>query len=256
MSLKLCAIASGSKGNCCYVSDGATDILIDLGISVMRAEQCLKALGVNPDNVTLLVTHAHFDHISGIKRFCKKHTGVKVLCQKEVAKGLQQAEGIVPTVSPLSFGIGNMSVTALSVSHDVPCFGYVISDGVHSVAVVTDIGRVSVEQLNALSSCGIVMLESNHDVDMLKANPRYDYRLKTRILSDSGHLSNADCAAACAYLAGCGVKRFILAHLSEENNKPELAIKTVARSIAETGVCDVYVTAAKQDAMSGLYEIC
>ena len=256
MSLKLCAIASGSKGNCCYVSDGATDILIDLGISLTRAEQCLKVLGVDPDKVTLLVTHAHFDHISGIKRFCKKHTGVKVLCQKEVAKGLQQAEGIVPTVSPRSFSLGNLSVVALPVSHDVPCFGYIISDGVHSVAVVTDIGRVSAEQMNALSACGIVMLESNHDVDMLKANPRYDYRLKMRILSDNGHLSNVDCAAACAYLAANGVKRFILAHLSEENNKPELAIKTVARSIAETGMCDVCVTAAGQNAMSGLYEIC
>ncbi|MCH5154361.1 MAG: MBL fold metallo-hydrolase [Clostridiales bacterium] len=256
MSLKICAIASGSKGNCCYVSDGATDILIDLGISATRAERCLKVLGVDPDSVTVLITHAHSDHVNGLKTFCKKHPSAKVICQREVSGGVISATAVLPTVENRTFNLGNISVTALAVSHDVPCFGYIISDGVHSVAVVTDIGRVSAEQMNALSACGIVMLESNHDVDMLKANPRYDYRLKQRILSDQGHLSNVDCAAACAYLAGNGVKRFMLAHLSEENNKPELAIKTVARSIAETGVCDVCVTAAKQDAMSGLYEIC
>lgn len=256
MSLKICALASGSKGNCCYVSDGATDILIDMGISATRAEQCLKVLGVNPENVTVLVTHAHTDHVNGLKIFCKKHKGVKVVCQKEVEGGVVNATAVLPLVQNRTFSVGNISVTALPVSHDVPCFGYVVSDGTRSVAVVTDIGRVSVEQMNALSSCGIVMLECNHDVSMLKANPRYDYWLKQRILSEKGHLSNADCAAACAYLAGNGVKRFILAHLSEENNKPELAINTVKSSIAETGAEGVTVTAAKQDAMSGLYEIC
>ena len=255
MSLKICALASGSKGNCCYVSDGTTDILIDLGISATRAEKCLSVLGVNPDNVRILITHSHSDHVSGLKTFCKRHAGVTVFCQKEVAKDVENTCA-APIVAERSFRLGNISVTALPVSHDVPCFGYVVSDGAHSVAVVTDIGRVSIEQMDALSSCGIVMLECNHDVDMLKANPRYDYWLKRRILSDNGHLSNVDCAAACAYLAGQGVKRFILAHLSEENNNPELALNVVTSSIAETGVSGVRVTAAKQNAMSGLYEIC
>ncbi|MCH5156040.1 MAG: MBL fold metallo-hydrolase [Clostridiales bacterium] len=256
MSLKICCLASGSKGNCCYVSDGTTDILIDLGISATRAEKCLSVLGVNPDNVRILVTHAHSDHINGLKIFCKKHGSVKVVCQKEVAEAVARAEGIAPLVAQRTFRVGDMNVTALPVSHDVPCFGYVVSDGAHSVAVITDIGRVSVEQMNALSSCGIVMLECNHDVEMLKANPRYEYRLKKRILSDCGHLSNSDCATACAYLASNGVKRFILAHLSEENNTPDLAVNTVSSSIADAGVTDFRITAAKQDAMSGLYEIC
>ncbi|MDE5563039.1 MAG: MBL fold metallo-hydrolase [Clostridiales bacterium] len=256
MSLQFCVIASGSKGNCCYVSDGTTDILIDLGISATRAEKCLGVLGVNPDNVRILVTHSHSDHIGGLKIFCKKHGGAKVICQKEVIGAVAQAEDITPLVAPRNFRVGGMYVTALPVSHDVPCFGYVVSDGTHSVAVVTDIGTVSMSQLNALSACGIVMLESNHDVEMLKANPRYSAPLKRRILSDNGHLSNVDCASACAYLAGNGVKRFILAHLSEENNDPELAVKTVMGSIADAGVSDFRVTAAKQDAMSGLYEVC
>ncbi|MDE6293734.1 MAG: MBL fold metallo-hydrolase [Clostridiales bacterium] len=256
MALKFCVLASGSKGNCCYVSDGTTDILIDMGISATRVEKCLSVLGVNPDTVRVLITHAHSDHINGLKIFCKKHVLAKVICQKEVAPAVAREQGISPLVAPRSFRVGDMRVTALPVSHDVPCFGYVVSSGEHSVAVVTDIGAVSVEQMNALSACGIVMLESNHDVDMLKVNPRYNAMLKRRILSEHGHLSNVDCAAACAYLAGHGVKRFVLAHLSEENNNPELAISTVTSSIADAGVDGVVVTAAKQDAMSGLYEIC
>ena len=230
--------------------------MIDLGISATRAERCLSVLGVNPDALNILVTHAHTDHVNGLKAFCKKHARAKVVCQKEVADGVKCATSVLPLIAERSFYVGNMLVTALPVSHDVPCFGYVVSDGVHSVAVVTDVGRVSVEQMNALSACGIVMLESNHDVAMLKANPRYDYRLKQRILSDKGHLSNADCAAACAYLASGGVKRFILAHLSEENNNPELAVKAVSSSIADAGIADAVVTAAGQDAMTGLYELC
>lgn len=256
MSLKFCVLASGSKGNCCYISDGTTDILIDMGISATRVEKCLSVLGVNPDTVRVLVTHAHSDHINGLKIFCKKHVLAKVICQREVAVAVAREQGISPLVASRSFRVGDMNVTALPVSHDVPCFGYVVSSGEHSVAVVTDIGVVSLEQMNALSSCGIVMLESNHDVDMLKVNPRYNAMLKRRILSEYGHLSNVDCAAACAYLAASGVKRFVLAHLSEENNNPELAIATVTGSIESAGVSGVAVTAAKQDAMSGLYEIC
>lgn len=256
MAIKICVIASGSKGNCCYVSDGKTDILIDMGISATRVEKCLNVLGVRPDSVKILVTHAHSDHINGLKIFCKKHVGATVICQKEVAGAVAYAEGIRPTVAERNFSVGDMSVTALPVSHDVPCFGYVVSDGAHKIAVVTDIGNVSVVQLNALCGCGIVMLESNHDVDMLKANPRYAASLKRRILSDSGHLSNADCAAACTFLAGNGVKRFILAHLSEENNSEELAIGTVSDCIAQAGIGGIAVTAAKQNAMSGLYEVC
>ena len=256
MSLRICVLASGSKGNCCYISDGNTDMLIDMGISATRVERSLNVLGVNPDGVRILVTHSHSDHINGLKIFCKKHVLAKVICQKEVAPAVASAEGISPLVAGRTFRVGSMYVTAMPVSHDVPCFGYLVSDGTHTVAVATDIGRVTADQLNALSACSIVMLESNHDIDMLKVNPHYTPVLKRRILSEHGHLSNDDCAAACAYLASNGVKRFILAHLSEENNNEQLAVNAVVSAIEGVGVTDARVTAAKQDAMSGLYEVC
>lgn len=256
MSIKICSLASGSKGNCCYVSDGRTDILIDLGISATRVEKCLSVLGVDPDGVTVVVTHSHSDHVGGLQIFCKRHPSVRVLCQPECDKLIRAAGGILPTVTSRRFDVGTLSVTALPVSHDVPCFGYIVSDGTRRAAVVTDVGTLNADQLFALGACDIVMLESNHDIDRLNANPRYSAMLKARIRSTRGHLSNADCAAACAYLASNGVKNFILAHLSEDNNDPSLAVREVENSVRETGEVGVRIVAATQSAMTGLYEAC
>lgn len=256
MGLKICSLASGSKGNCCYVSDGQTHILIDMGISATRAERCLSVLGVDANSVSVLVTHSHTDHVNGLKVFLSKHCGVHVICQKECADGIARAAGITPVIGERAVTIGTLSVTAMPVSHDVPCFGYIVSDGKNKVAVVTDVGTLDTNQLNALSGCGIVMIEANHDVARLNANPHYTPMLKARIRSSHGHLSNADCAAACAYLASNGVRNFILAHLSEENNDPELAVSEVQGSVKDAGASNFRVIAAGQNAMTGLFEVC
>lgn len=257
MSLRICSLASGSKGNCCFVSDGTTDILIDLGISAGRAQKCLSVLGVDTDKLTVLVTHSHSDHVGGLNVFCKKHVGVKVLCQRECASGVAAAGHIeVESVPERRFTVGTLSVVALPVTHDVPCFGYIVSDGSKKVAVVTDVGALNTAQLIALSGCDIVMLECNHDIAKLRANPRYSDALKARILSKHGHLSNDDCAAACTFLASNGVNNFILAHLSEDNNAPELAVGVVESALGAAGLNGVRVIAAMQNVMTGLFEVC
>lgn len=254
--LKMCCFASGSKGNCCYVSDGDTDILIDLGISASRAEACLNALGVNPDRVHVLVTHSHTDHIGGIKMFAKKHAGAIFHCQKESAAAVVYNTKVQPTVDERTFSIGNITVVAVPVSHDVPCFGYIIKSEDRAVAVVTDIGTVKPNLLMGLSECSLVMLEANHDVERLMRNPVYPPQLKARIRSVYGHLSNADCAQACAFLAGHGVRNFILAHLSEDNNDPALAVSAVSDEIAGLGITDARIVAALQHKPTGLFEVC
>ncbi|MBD5131390.1 MAG: MBL fold metallo-hydrolase [Clostridiales bacterium] len=256
MSLKICSLASGSKGNCCFVSDGHTDILIDLGISTARAEKCLRVLGCDPDAISVCVTHSHSDHIGGLKTYNKKHPSVKVFCQRESEYAIKRSAGVTPEVAPREFNIGTLTVTAIEALHDVPCFGYIISDGNKRVSVMTDVGMLSEKQLVALSACDIVMLESNHDRDMLRANPTYTPMLKARIASSHGHLSNAACADACAFLAANGVRNFILAHLSEENNTQQLALDEVKKALDKTGVDGVRVVAATQNEMTGLFVVC
>lgn len=252
----MCCFASGSKGNCTYISDGKTDILIDMGISATRVEKCLSVLGVNPDTVNIFVTHSHSDHVSGLKVFCKRHSRAKIYCQKESAPAVYYAADTEPVICERNSSICEVNITALPVPHDVPCFGYVVGSGNAKVAVVTDVGSISVETLNVLSACNIVMLEANHDIAMLRANRNYTPELKARILSTHGHLSNVDCAEACAYLAGSGVKNFILAHLSEENNTSRIAVSEVLTGLELSGITDVRVVATSQNSPTGLFEIC
>ncbi len=256
MSLSMCCFASGSKGNCSYVTDGETNVLIDLGVSALKAEKCLEAVGADPDRVRILITHSHSDHVGGLKNFIKRHPRAAVHCQSESAAAVRSVTGVMPIVDGREYSMGSLRVNAVPVPHDVPCFGYVVRGGDKSVAVVTDIGTVKSDALNTLLGCDLVMLEANHDLTMLKNNYRYTAQLKARIASPHGHLSNSDCAAACAYLAENGVRNFILAHLSEENNDPALAVSEVKRAIESSGVTGARVIAASQNAMTGLFDIC
>ena len=253
MSLSLCCIASGSRGNCTYLTDGKNRIVIDLGIPATRAEAALSALGADCD-CDILVTHSHTDHISGIKTFLKRHPGARVHCQKESARAVTSYVGTNPTVEGRNFYIGNIRVTAFPVPHDVPCCGYLINCDGKSAAVVTDIGAVEDDALKALCGVDLLVIEANHDVEMLRSSTKYSPQLKARIASRHGHLSNTDCAAACAFLATSGVKNFVLAHLSEENNTPETARREVESAIADAGA-HAGIVVAHQNAMTGLFDI-
>ena len=253
MSLSLCCIASGSKGNCTFVTDGDTRIVIDLGIPATRAEASLSALGAYAD-CDIIVTHSHTDHINGIKTFYKRHPGARVHCQRESARAVTSYTGVTPIIEGREFYIGNIRVSAIPVPHDVPCFGYVFDCDGKRAAIVTDIGEVEDNALSALSGVDLLVIEANHDTDLLKQSIKYPPQLKARIASKHGHLSNADCAAACAFLATSGVKNFVLAHLSEENNSPSLARREVECAIADAGA-NANIVVASQDAMTGLFEI-
>ena len=192
MSIKVCSLNSGSTGNCIYLSTQKTTLLIDEGAPVTRVEKCLKLLGQGSE-LAVVVTHAHADHISNIPTFARRNCA-RVYCHHLSVSALKKKGaydcGRVAEFGDESFTIGDIEVEPFRVSHDVPCVGFVFSHGTGRVGLATDIGHIGGTVLGKLSRCNFVIIESNHDEGMLRANKQYSPWLKSRILSDSGHLSN------------------------------------------------------------------
>ena len=238
--MRFSTLASSSSGNSTLVSQGGEHILIDAGISCRRILAALSALGAEPAGLAgILVTHEHDDHISGLASLCRK-TGVAVYAPQGVAEGILErfpdAEIPVRVIeSGVPFTVGPFSVRAFHTSHDVrESVGYRLSAGGRSMALATDLGCVTDEVLQALAGVNAAVLEANHDPEMLKYGP-YPSVLKKRIASDRGHLSNRVCGRLVGLLYETGTASFVLAHLSHENNTPELARAAVEAGLTAVG---------------------
>lgn len=229
-------IASGSSGNAALFSSGQTHLLIDMGISCRRICQALGTAGLRPEDLTaVLITHEHTDHIAGLATYIKTYR-TPILCSS--ATGWQLAyrlAGVEPLLRPLAFGeavpVGGVSVTALPTSHDCPgSAAYRIDTSDGALGYLTDTGYILQETGERLLGVELLVLESNHDVEMLRSGP-YPYPLKRRVLGEQGHLSNNDAARYAADAARAGTRSIILAHLSKENNTPQIALGTVGRAL-------------------------
>jgi len=237
--MKIAVFASGSGGNCMLLSHKDTHILIDAGISMRRIETSLRGLGLTVKDIGgVLITHEHSDHISGLKMLIKHH-GPEIFAPRTVAARLcgmlPEAEDYM-TVLPVGSGfpLGDISIRAFHTPHDTDeSVGYRIEGG-GSFALATDMGCVTDEVLQGLLGADTVLIESNHDINMLCDGP-YPVYLKRRILSDRGHLSNADCAKLARFLAQKGTRRIILGHLSRENNRPGLAMAENGQALMDIG---------------------
>ena len=234
--MKLSVFASGSSGNCLLLSGSGTHILIDAGISMRRIQQSLAQSDLSMREIGgVLITHEHSDHISGLKMLTKYYD-LPVFAPRTVASRLRgclpEAEPylrVIPVNEP--FEIGGVSVTAFHTPHDTDeSVGYRVEGG-GVFALATDMGHVTEEVFGALSGADTVLIESNHDEEMLRYGP-YPVYLKRRILSDSGHLSNACCADLARKLALGGTRQIILGHLSRENNSPAIAMSAARESTA------------------------
>ncbi|MBQ8578542.1 MAG: MBL fold metallo-hydrolase [Clostridia bacterium] len=248
---RIISLFSGSKGNCTFVRWGDTRILIDAGMSCRAIERSLAAVGETADDVNaIFITHEHSDHTKALPVFLKKHP-VPVHITEPTAKALSH-DGC-PTdcfaVHTDTYSIRAakdrnspvIGVTAFRVPHDSrACVGYRFSfegeDGsiLRTAAISTDMGCVTDEIREALTGVRDVIIESNHDENMLLMGP-YPYDLKRRILSDRGHLSNCNAAAFVCDLVAAGTKNVLLGHLSPENNTPELAYLTVQAALKQRG---------------------
>lgn len=226
--MKIAVFASGSGGNCMLLSHKDSHILIDAGISMRRVESSLRNIGLTVSDIGgVLITHEHSDHISGLKMLLKHHR-ISIYAPRTVAARLRgmlpEAEDFL-TVLPVGadFKIGHFTVRAFHTPHDTDeSVGYRVEGG-GSFALATDMGCVTDEVLSGLLGADTILIESNHDINMLCDGP-YPVYLKRRILSNRGHLSNTDCAQLLPYLVENGTRRIILGHLSKENNRPGLAM--------------------------------
>lgn len=250
--LTLTTLASGSSGNCVLLSGGDTHLLVDVGISARRICRSLVELGVEPSSISgILITHEHSDHISGLVTLIKQlHLPVytspgtgRQLCYRIAA-----LEDVLHTYAPgSSFSVGGLTVETFATLHDAAQpMGYAVSDGEKKAAVVTDLGVVTDEVISGVSGASILMVESNHDVEMVRTGP-YPYYLKERILGTYGHLSNDAGGALAAQMVSRGTHTVVLAHLSAENNSPSQARETVAQTMTQAGIDaeeDVVLTVA------------
>ncbi len=238
---RFCPLFSGSSGNCYYIGSAREGILIDAGRSARQIAAMLKRCGIEPSAVkAVFVTHEHSDHIAGLRVFASRFR-LPVYASGGTLAALDGMGCLDPAFPSREIGGGvecaGMSVTPFPISHDsAECVGYRVEleDG-RTVALSTDLGCLSAETRRSLTGADLVVLESNHDVGMLQNGP-YPYPLKRRILSKTGHLSNTDCAAELGGLAASGTTRFVLAHLSAENNTPELAYQTALCSLTLSGL--------------------
>lgn len=249
MSLSICSISSGSKGNCYLIKSERVNVLLDAGISGTRIKTELKELNEAVPS-TILVSHLHSDHVKGIDN--AMFSEADVYCGEnslnELQRTMKRAKNVRfhPVRSGLDFFIGDITVCPMTVSHDVPCLSYsLISEG-KKISVLTDLGHVTGEMLDSIMDSDLVVIESNYDEGMLSLNQRYPEMLKIRISGRGGHLSNSQCARAVVQLAEAGVKRFMLAHLSENNNTPKLARDSILSALHGAGLDGVEVYVATQ----------
>jgi phosphoribosyl 1,2-cyclic phosphodiesterase len=239
---RICPLFSGSSGNSYYIGSPREGILVDVGRSAKQIAGMLDTCGIDIGAIrAIFITHEHSDHVSGLRVFASRHR-IPVYASLGTMNALEESGCLNGNVKADVIGTdgmecAGMKITPFSIPHDsADCVGYRIEtpDG-RKIALSTDLGCLTDTVRENLSGADTVVLESNHDIGMLRNGP-YPYPLKRRILSDTGHLSNEACASELDTLVRHGSTRFLLAHLSHENNTPELAFQTTLCALKLSGM--------------------
>lgn len=232
---------SGSKGNSYFIGTASEGVLIDAGRSCKQIENAIEANGLSMKSISaVFVTHEHTDHCSALRVLASRY-GFDVYASQGTLDALiasnKVAEKTNAFVIENEIAIGNMLVQRIDTPHDSAescCYRVVAADG-RSALVATDMGYMTQQVRLAAQKSDFAVIESNHDIDMLKSGP-YPFVLKKRILSDRGHLSNTACAEELAELVRCGTLRLMLGHLSEQNNTPRIALSTSVNALEQAGM--------------------
>jgi phosphoribosyl 1,2-cyclic phosphodiesterase len=224
--MKICSLGSGSEGNCTYVESDHTRILIDAGFSAKEVETRLSQIGVDVQTVDgLVLTHEHADHIRGVGVLARRYD-IPVFSNAGTFAGGRNQLGDLPVKKTVEtgteFDLGSLRVRTFSVPHDThDPVGVVVRHGLETFAIVTDLGYVTSQVRDAVRGANVLLLEANHDLNMLVSGP-YPWELKQRIKGRFGHLSNDDSFHFLEEFLHCDAATVVLGHLSQTNNHPEL----------------------------------
>lgn len=233
--LELCAIASGSSGNCVCVGSDHTHLLIDAGVSGKRIEAGLNEIDLKTSEMQgILITHEHSDHIAGLGVLARRY-GIPIFATEKTIQAIKNTktvgkieEDLFQVIRPgKRFSIGELTINPISISHDAADpVAYKVINGDKKVAVITDLGNYNQVLVDELQGLDALLLEANHDIKMLQTG-MYPYQLKQRILGDRGHLSNERSGQLLSELLHDNFSTVVLGHLSKENNYEELAYEAV-----------------------------
>lgn len=231
--MRFCSLGSGSKGNALLVQSGKTCIMIDNGFSVRETERRLVDHEMNAEHISaILVTHEHSDHINGVGAFARKYNITVYATQGTLSSGRL---GVLPSSEILNshkaFAIDDLEINPFPVPHDAsePC-QFVIGNGDRRLGILTDTGSSTPHIEEVLSGVDALMLECNHDLDMLE-NGDYPYSVKERVAGNYGHLNNEQAAQLITRIDTSGLQHIVAAHISEKHNTPELAQRTLSEAL-------------------------
>ena len=245
-SLAVCTLASGSKGNATYISDGETSILIDAGLSGIELQRRLASRDLSPENLdAIIVTHEHSDHVRGVGILSRRYKLPVYINPKthRASPRIGKLHETRPFECGTTFHVNKMAIHPFAISHDAenPA-GFTIGQNGTTVGIATDLGIATAMVRQHLKRCALLILEANHDLTMLETGP-YPWPLKQRIRGRTGHLSNPDSKKLLKELQHRGLRHVILGHLSEINNTPQKAFDEVSRAITR---CNAELTVADQ----------
>ncbi len=240
---RVLTLSSGSSGNSVFAGDAQSGVLIDIGISFKSLKALLEDAQIALEQIdALLITHEHSDHIKGLSTFCKK-TEIPVYASKKTAEYIishfpECEKNLHIIKSENEYKVGRVSFIPFCIYHDAQgAVGYkIITADNRRVVYCTDIGHMDDAVRSHLKDADLNILEANYDENMLMCNPSYPFLLKRRISGEYGHLSNSESAETAISLYYEGCRRFVLAHLSEQNNTPEVAFETVKLKFDEKGL--------------------
>ena len=265
--LKFISFGSGSSGNCYYLATSEDALIIDAGVGVRMLKKHMREYGLNLHNVHyILITHDHADHIKSVGSLSHE-LNVPVYCTEKVHDGIDRNYCVTRKISndkkhviqpQLPIQLGDFMITPFCVPHDSSDnVGFFIEAGDTNFCIMTDVGAVTEEMKGYINRSQYLVIEANHDVEMLSQGP-YPQYLKTRIASEKGHLCNRDCGRAIAENMSEELRHVWLCHLSEENNHPELARKTVESVLRQYGIIagkDLQLDVLRRKLPTGVFEL-